>query len=503
MMMHRLQGTLQRKLNLTLSRQLGRGFSTTPRWQSESTNNDTLHIHNDGTEKTVNSNKQPFVDGKLLQPGEWDINRRDPYSRPKPPRNKLISAEDFANRPPVGFDNEFSSYGDSMISLSWLDERTCKSIYSSYVGMMLRHQTDNPGRTSHEYVCRALAQQFQITTWRAAGVVQLQHAEEQMRRNNPELLCEDQAAYAEDTIKKNIADAYKSQRAQPPNRGPGGQQQPFVEDPVGIHGLGEPDEISSSWVATDDIYDMETKLHQANVRDEKLAKILIDEHVYKEDVDESTFSVKTDGVAKRLIRAQRKQKEKIQSKEEHTKNKKYAATTDSIPNTVNNGQGNKRPRWKFAAKVVNTRAMKKKGRKITSYTNNNMENTLVEENGILRVATVEEGKNVAWKPTRTKSNEYIYDGVKKAWLEKTIERNTGVWGKAPRTAAADVVVGHGIKKDDITSAKTPSKKEHIVSYPVTKEPEKEEKESFTSEAKPSSDDTQNKEGVSNRTDDNK
>lgn len=132
-----------------------------------------------------------------------------------------------------------------------------------------------------------------------------------------------------------------------------------------------------------------------------------------------------------------------------------------------------------------------------------MENTLVEENGILRVATVEEAKNVAWKPTRTKSNEYIYDGVKKAWLEKTIDRNTGVWGKAPRTAAADVVVGHGIKKDDITSAKTPSKKEHIVSYPVTKEPEKEEKESFTSKAKPSSDDTQNKEGGSNRTDDNK
>merc|ERR1712238_289468 len=146
---------------------------------------------------------------------------------------------------------------------------------------------------------------------------------------------------------------------------------------------------------------------------------------------------------------------------------------------------------------------KKKGRKITSYTNNNMENTLVEENGILRMGTVEEAKNVAWKPTRTKSNEYIYDGVKKAWLEKTIDRNTGVWGKAPRTAAADVVEGHGIKKDDITSKKTPSKKEHIVSHPVTKEPEKEEKESFTSKAKPSSDDTQNKEGGSNKTDDNK
>jgi len=410
----RLQGAFRRQLNVSLAQQ--RDLSSIPRNKA---------TENDGSDESGSdgaNTRQPFVKYKI-EPGEWDINRTDPYHRPKPPRNKLISAEDFANRPPVGFENEFSTYEDSMIALSWLDAKTCKQIYSTYVDMMVRHQTEHPGRTSHEYVCRVLAQRFQITTWRAAGVVQLQHAEEQMRRNNPELLCEEQAQWAEDTITKNISDAYKSERAQPPNRGHGGQHQAFVEDPVGIHGLGEADETSTSWVATDDIYDMETKLRKANARDDELGQVMIDEHVYREDVDESTLPVKSDGVAKRLIKAQNAQKE-----EEETE------SPISFPET--NGQGKKRPRWKYVAKIVNTRAMRRKGRKITSYANNNMSNTLVEEDGSLRVATVEEAKKVAWKPTRTKGNEYIYEGVQKAWLDKTINGNTEVWGKAPKTSAA-------------------------------------------------------------------
>lgn len=536
--MHRLQGTFQRQLDLSsISRQCGlREFSSIPRKKSGSPNpSGTMHNsnttnNNDDTsaEDTIKNNKQPFVKYKL-EPGEWDINRRDPYHRPKPPRNKLTSAEDFANRPPVGFDNEFSTYEDSMIALSWLDAKTCKSIYSLYMDMMVRHQTEHPGRTSHEYVCRVLAQRFQITTWRAAGVVQLQHAEEQMRRNNPELLCEDQAQWAENTILKNIQDAYKSQRALPPNRGRGGEEQAFVEDPVGIHGLGEPDEISSSWTTTDDIYDMETKLQKANTRDEELAKILIDEHVYKEDVDESTVQVRTDGVAKRLIKAQQKQKEenKQQSKEDNK-----VTAVEGIPNTENNGQGNKRPRWKYVAQVVNTRAMRKKGKKITSYANNNMENTLVEEDGTLRVATVEEAKKAAWKPTRTRGNEYIYEGVKKDWLKKTIKGSTDVWGRAPVTAAAAAVQqggqGEGNKKAAETiSEKTPSEeKEEIkaASDPTdNKEPEskeeneikaydpldskkpenKEENESSTTETNDSIDEPQNKETNSEKAEDTK
>ena len=512
--MHRLQGTFQRQCGL-------REFSSIPRKKNGSPNpsgamhsnnniNSNNSKNNDDTsaEETIKNNKQPFVKYKL-EPGEWDINRRDPYHRPKPPRNKLTSAEDFANRPPVGFDNEFSTYEDSMIALSWLDSKTCKSIYSLYMDMMVRHQTEHPGRTSHEYVCRVLAQRFQINTWRAAGVVQLQHAEEQMRRNNPELLCDDQAQWAENTILKNIQDAYKSQRALPPNRGRGGEQQAFVEDPVGIHGLGEPDEISSSWTTTDDIYDMETKLQKANMRDEELAKILIDGHVYKEDVDESTVQVRTDGVAKRLIKAQQKQKEenKKQSKDDKV------TTVEGIPNTENNGQGNKRPRWKYVAQVVNTRAMRKKGKKITSYANNNMENTLVEEDGTLRVATVEEAKKAAWKPTRTRGNEYIYEGVKKDWLKKTIKGSTDVWGRAPVTAAAAAVQqggqGEGNKKAAETiSEKSPSEENDEIkaaSDPAdNNEPEnKEEDATSTTETNDSIDDAENKENDSDKPEDTK
>merc|ERR1719464_2031492 len=190
---------------------------------------------------------------------------------------------------------------------------------------------------------------------------------------------------------------------------------------------------------------METKTRKANVRDEELAFSLIDEHVYKEDVDESTVPVKTDKVTRRSIKDNRKQKEGTRSKQAHTEIKNDTTATNDIPNTVTSGQYEKGSRWKFVAKVVNTRAMKKKGRKSTLYTNNNMENTLVEKDGLLRVATVDEAKKVAWKPTRTKGTEYIYEGVQKAWLKKNNEGDTGVWGKglAPKTAAADTVTSEG------------------------------------------------------------
>lgn len=359
--------------------------------------------------------KQPFVTAKL-EPGEWDPKRTNPYFRPKPHRSRMISAEDFANRPPVGFENEFSSYEDSMVSLSWLDQKISRNIYQIYVDMMVLSQQEHK-TTSHEYVCRLIAQKFDITPMRAAAVIQLQHAEEQMRQHNPDMLCEDQAKYAEDAIQQNIRDAYRSQRAQL-------HKHPFVEDPVGAHGRGGQDETSVSWTSTDDIYDMEEKITQANERDAERARLIIDGHKYKEDVDDTQVGVKTDSTTRSLL----KSKKKMQDEAEEA--------TGSIPFPETNTKGEKRHRWKFVAKVVNTRAMRKKGRRITKYTNNNVENTLVEHDGELRVATVDEAKKVSWKPTRTKENEYIYEGAKKAWLQKTVEGKTGVWGKAPPTMAS-------------------------------------------------------------------
>ena len=42
------------------------------------------------------------------------------------------------------------------------------------------------GKTSHEYVCRLLAQKFHITPFRAAAIIQLMHLEEQMKVENPD-----------------------------------------------------------------------------------------------------------------------------------------------------------------------------------------------------------------------------------------------------------------------------------------------------------------------------
>ena len=368
--------------------------------------------------------KQPFVTASL-EPGEWDINRTDPYFRPKPPRSRMISAEDYANRPPVGFENDFSTYEDSMVSLSWLDAKKCRQIYQMYIDMMVLSQREHK-TTSHEYVCRVIAQKFNITPMRAAAVVQLQHSEEQLRQHHPELLCEEQAKYAEQAIQQNIRDAYRSERSQQPKD--------FVEDPVGTHGRGGPDETSKSWVKTDDIYDLEERVVKANVRDEENARLIIDGHVYKEDVDEKQVTVKTDRICKRLIKAQKEQ-------QHNNVNKKPSEDDDDgndepIPYPETNAKGIKRPRWKFAAKVVNTRDMRKRGRKVINYTNNNVENTLIEHDGKLRVATVDEAKQVAWKPSRSKDNEYIYQGAKTAWLQKTLEGKTNVWGRVPTTRAA-------------------------------------------------------------------
>ena len=434
-------------------------FSTMPPKSEHDGHNENLHA--DGHS---HPEKQPFVTAKL-EPGEWDMDRTDPYFRPKPPpRSRMISAEDFANRPPVGFDNEFSTYNDSMIALSWLDTKTCRLIYQRYVDMMIHASSDTtssgkgdaPGdgssnknssgnaRTSHEYVIRVLAERYKITPLRAAGVVQLQHNEEQMRWHRPELLCDAQAQNAEEMILKNISDAYRAESSDPPGtaraggghggRGPVKVIQPFVEDPAGIHGRGEPDEISRTFVSTDDIYDMDMKLEEANRRDEERARILLDEHVYKEDVDETVVMVQTDGAAKRLLKAHNQHGKKKEEKQQKTE----------IPYPETNSEGEKRPRWKYVAQVVNTRAQRKKGRKLTSYVNNRMDNTLVEEDGLLRVATVAEAKQVAWKPTVSekvkggkrnkivpKQMEAMYDGVKKAWLERELHGRTDVWGKAP------------------------------------------------------------------------
>lgn len=296
--------------------------------------------------------------------------------------------------------------------------------------------------TSHEYVVRVIAERHHINTARAAGIIQLQHTEEQMRQHSPELLCSEHANHAEGSILQNIRDAYKSERTQAPGQQKGQAGLPFIEDPVGIHGRGEPDETSTQWSNLDDIFDMEQKLAQATVRDDERAKIIINNHIYKEDLNDEEQLVNVDASSRKLIGVKEKMK------------KELAVVEDSIPYPETNGKGEKRQRWKYVAQIVNTRSLKRKqaGKRravTTSYTNNKMGNTLVEQDGELRIATVAEAKQTAWKPTRTKSNEYLFEGVKKAWLERTLKGKTGAWGLAPRTRASNSVPDKAVAKERI------------------------------------------------------
>jgi hypothetical protein len=327
-------------------------------------------------------------------------------------------------------------------------------MYQIYVDMMVLSQGQHQ-KTSHEYVTRVIAQKFNLTPWRAAGIVQLQHAEEQMRQHSPELLCDEQAKYAEQCILQNIRDAYRAERSQPPQANGG-----FMEDPVGIHGRGEADETSRQWTKASDIYDLEQKMEQATVRDAKQARLLIDGHVYKEDVDDAKQTVPMDATCRRLLKKQHELKvapPKVTNTNTNTNTTNQEPTTTITASSETNANGVKRPRWKYVAKVVNTRAMKKKKdtwkRIIPTYTNNNISNTLVEHDGELRVATVEEAKQVAWKPTR-EGNEYIYEGAKKAWLEKTEGGKSNVWGRAPITRASEATTKtKETKEEEIIKAK--------------------------------------------------
>ena len=86
---------------------------------------------------------------------------------------------------------------------------------------------------------------------------------------------------------------------------------------------------------------------------------------------------------------------------------------------------------------------------VAASTNNTIGNTLVEHNGELRIATVAEAKQTAWKPTRTASNEYLYEGVKRAWIERTLQGKKEVWGKVERqTRASDSIASAAAKAEE-------------------------------------------------------
>ena len=354
-----------------------------------------------------NGHSQPFVQTRITA-GEWDPARTNPLYRPKyKSRAKIVSAEDYADRPGVGFFGEFDTFQDAMVTLTWLDQADHQQIYQLYTDL-LSHSQEKHGVTSHEYVVRVIAQKYNITAERVAAIVQLQHNEEQILKEDPDRVLLNKAAnYMDDAVKQEIQEAYQTFGLKKPDE--------FVEDPVGVSGSFE----RASWQVVNDVLDVDQIMEDTIVREDRQVRLQIDGHHYQEDVDDATVAVPMSKQARKLL----------QAKEKFAKQRDAAAKQDVVDWPVNHVKP--RARWTFVAQTVNTRELKKKRAPASSYTNNSVADTLVEEpGGTLRAATLEDVKLTAWKPVRH-VQEHTFAGAKRGWLDRTIRGKEQAWGKAP------------------------------------------------------------------------
>jgi hypothetical protein len=389
---------------------------------------DTDHRSN---ESSGSNNKQPF-DKAIFQVGEWDPDTRsNPLYRPKytgTPR--IISADDFARRPSVSFSGDFKSLEDGMVILSWLDHKQQRDIYDLYVKLMMQSEKANDKITSHEYAVRKIAAQVRLTEERVAAVIQLQHNEEQLRQAGIELN-DDMADYFDKGIAKEFAAAYKMQRGgRDVTRVPPAT---FVEDPVGVGGLQD----TKRFVNVDDLIQInETDEYDA---EHQRAKNIIEHHRFIEDADYNRIAIPLDKNAKSMIN---QAAQMTHPDTDPTVLQQRAIKAAAAP-PYRQRTKNPRPRWKFVCQAVDSR----KG----SYTNNCVKNTIVEQDGIVRPATMADIRQTSWKPIRHEK-EFIYHGVKQAWLNRVNRNVMDGWGyarvKPPTTLPSTTTTTAAIQQEE-------------------------------------------------------
>ena len=400
---------------------------------------------------------QDFVKERL-EPGEWDEDKTDPTYRPawKPKHNggvKIMSAEDFAARPKAGFGEEFASLHDAMTVLSWMTQQDREGVYNMYCDMMKKMAAEGRGVTSHEYVMRVIAQRFNLSTARVAAIVQLEHEEDRIRKEHPDQKIHyDIQKFVDAKMQEHIADAYRTFGETPPKG--------FVEDPTGSTGYGNPDMRVSTTVAAEDLYDVDDLLAKAVIRERDEAQLAIDSHIYIEDIDYAQENVKVNSECRSLVEAKNAVTEAtddgelgsvLKRPDDQTPLPEFGrgiggAWADEVEPSED-GAPPRRPRYKYVAKIINTRAEKlnpdEKARKKDSSrrkekaaalgiaADEDVRNTLVEVDGTLRPATAEEASNVAWRPVRN-VHEFTYQGVKWAWIGQKLRGEKGAWGRVER-----------------------------------------------------------------------
>ncbi|KAL9181531.1 hypothetical protein ACHAXT_010336 [Thalassiosira profunda] len=488
----------------------------------------------------VNHDVNPLELGELelnLPPGYHDMIHRKQRGIPKPrldgdgkssywrppfknPRAEIISAEDFENRPRITFSESFASLHDGMTVLSWMPQADKDNMYKLYTEMMLATAAANPSgkkkgkdltdeewgvlsaNTSHEYVIRVIAQEFNVTTSRAAGVIQLQHNEEQLKKDPTFKVNHLLQEMVDAKIRENIRGIYAEY----------GEKDPlgFVEEPVAATGNVERENAGSpEFLSASELTDVDALMKKTRMMELEDHRMRIRNHVYVEDVDERTRKVKVDQEAKRLMRMQEEMgalyedfvdekhdteeergEEKVSAKEStegegddspeasasddvaaansdegeekevaagQTKKPKKKLGVKIPPNLkippkpaaaspfpeggrgYNEESNTRRPRWKYVAQIVNTHSMenppgsKRRGRAVAKQAKGRRHgrivdgNTIVEVGGKLRAASVAELENTSWKHVRNES-EFIFKGVKQAWLRRQLEGEVDGWG---------------------------------------------------------------------------
>lgn len=382
-------------------------------------------------------NPQEFVNVRLT-PGEVDpltrIYKRgepNPVYRPKwKNRAQIISAEDFARQPKVSFDEQYSSMHDAMVVLSWLNENQRQDVYQMYLQLMMNQEKEFD-KTSHEYSMRVIGEKFNITPQRVAAIVQNCHDEEQIAKEGGEVH-DKVAAYVDVKIKEHIDKCYNDYGELNPNQ--------FVEPPAKASGIMG---SSAGTVRVEDLYDIDDLTKKAIVRDMDDAQLLIDRKIYIEDVDDDNINSSANTYCSNLIKQKNEGyidiKEWFETNSIHVDHTSFGGSDfQNEENSLTSNQ--RRPRWKYVAKTINVREQRKKGKKSRTggklKKKDQLDNTLVENDGVIRLATVKEMSQIAWKSKRHQA-EFTYRGVKAAWLNKKFNGEQDGWGKVQTKKIAE------------------------------------------------------------------
>jgi hypothetical protein len=335
--------------------------------------------------------RHPFINERL-KPQEWDLDYKDPLYRPKwRSQSKVISSDDFNARPAVGTNEYMKNLQDAGITWSYLTMAEQQQIYQSYVDLMTMAQSKYK-RTSHEYVMRVLSQKYEITAVTAARAVTLQHNREKYIKQG-RVLHTELAIQMEQFQTSMIDEVYSAQKLKKPEK---------YTEPA----LYRRDHRTVKVV--DDVYDYDDIMAATLVREATKARLLIDGHIYKEDVRLTGREIPMSQSCKEML----KRKQKF---DEFAKVAYKSELDTPFPEKPKN-RAQKRDRWKFALQVVNVRELKRTGDKHRTYRNTSPQDTIIEQDGKLRAADAEDVSQTSWKGLYDEK-EHPYIGPKTDWMK--------------------------------------------------------------------------------------